>query len=94
MSKCQMRKYQPGGRCGSGFQENCKKEDTQGVSQAFSSYLAQREMFDKNLYSTSNSSSSNQIVVYEKKEIEKKGAEKNSVDQRKIDIDLILQGDF
>ncbi len=45
MSKCQMKKFLPGGRCGGS--NPCVKEDTSQTSQAFSQLMAAREAQDR-----------------------------------------------
>ena len=45
MSKCNMNKFKPGGRCG-GDSETRVKEDTQGVATSFASLLAARDAQD------------------------------------------------
>lgn len=64
MSKCQMKKYTPGGRCFEatppkggrcdGSESSSTYKDTQGVNQAFSNMLAQRDAFVNNLYKPSS----------------------------------------
>jgi hypothetical protein len=53
MSKCQMKKYVAGGRCG-GTESSSTHKDTQGVNQAFSNMLAQRDAFVNTLYKPSS----------------------------------------
>lgn len=86
MSKCQMRKYLPGGRCGT--MESIKKEDTQGVNTSFNDLLAQREAQITQMWAPiqKNSLTQTQLVVVKPKE-EKK-------DSKEQVINTILDGDY
>lgn len=85
MSKCQMRKYLPGGRCG-GVTESIKKEDTQGISTSFNSLLAQREAQMAQMWEKP-AKIETQIVLVQAKE-EKKQTSKEQL------INTILDGDY
>ncbi len=85
MSKCQMKKFMPGGRCGGSSSLTQPTLQSNEVSNAYSNLLASRTQQDNQLFSTQSSTS---LVVLPKKE------STNTSSQRAKDIDLILSGDF
>ncbi len=101
MSKCNMNKFKPGGRCG-GDSVPVKKEDTQGVSSSYSALLAARDAQDRSfatpalkqmfeaakpqhIVQASPSGGGEQQAIIL--------AKKPVVDKQKI-MDMILQGDM
>lgn len=87
MSKCQAKKFLPGGRCG-GTSVQTPKEDTQGVQTSFSQLLAQREAMDAKLWAAPST---------EKKEFALVAVEQKQLSQQKqkeVDISCILGDDF
>lgn len=89
MSKCNMNKFKPGGRCG-GDSAPLQKEDTQGMASSFASLLAARDAQDRTFATPGlqkvfeESKPQQQAIVLAKKPVQ---------DKQKI-MDLILQGDM
>ena len=85
MSKCQMRKFLPGGRCSSS--NNCVKEDTTQTGKALSDLMAAREAQDRMWTQTTISSNipSQAIVVVK---------EQQKPPNKKDLISTILNGDM
>jgi hypothetical protein len=105
MSKCQARKFLAGGRCG-GTSAPGTKEDTQGVQASFSQLLAQREAMDAKMWAAptkeeerkgtppfgepkgSLTQTQTTTLAVLKQEV------LSNQQQRKADIDFVLEGDF
>ena len=89
MSKCNMNKFKPGGRCG-GDSVPVKKEDTQGVSSSYSALLAARDAQDRSFATPAlkqmfeAAKPEQQAIIIAKKPV---------IDKQKI-MDMILQGDM
>lgn len=93
MSKCQARKFLAGGRCG-GSSACGTKEDTQGVSSSFAALLAQRDAMDVKMWAaptkveeTKTIQTQTTLTVVKKEVLQQS-------QQRKADIDFVLEGDF
>ncbi len=92
MSKCQARKFLAGGRC-SGNSGSCVKEDTSSISSSFASLLAQREAMDAKIWTTTKTeiqttpfTQTTTLAIVKQKVPSKE-------QQRKADIDFVLEGD-
>jgi hypothetical protein len=89
MSKCNMNKFKPGGRCG-GDSGACAKENPSGVSSSYSALLAARDAQDRSFATPAlkqmfeAAQPQQQAIILAKKPV---------VDKQKI-MDMILQGDM
>ena len=103
MSKCQARKFLAGGRCG-GTSAPGTKEDTQGVQTSFSQLLAQREAMDAKMWAAPTKEDERKnthlfegpkgpLIQTTTLAVVKQEVLSNQ-QQRKADIDFVLEGDF
>ena len=82
MSKCQMNKYKPGGRCGSQSQEK-EKEKPKAQDKSLAQLIAQRDLQDKQWNQQSQELPKSQLAVIQTPRATKPD-----------DINFILEGDF
>jgi len=93
MSKCQMKKYAAGGKCGTMSSSFETKDGVKEVNAKLSAALAERAKQDA-LFSLPASASGKPEQHQPAQAIVALPAEKPSANQKYTDIDLILSGDF
>ena len=89
MSKCQMRKFMPGGRCG-GSGDTSNRDTQSSLSSAYSNLLQQRALQEKGVFQNQNQNQKTDSLQLVKKVEEKL----SNSSQRLQDIDFILNGDM
>ena len=94
MSKCQMRKFMPGGRCGGGGGDTSNRDTQSSLSSAYSNLLQQRALQEKGVFQQTPIAQ-NQNQKTDSLQLVKKVEEKlSNSSQRLQDIDFILNGDM
>lgn len=93
MSKCQMRKFMAGGRCGgTGSESNRGNESS--LSNAYSNLMQQRALQEKGLFQQPSFTPETNINTNSLQLVKKVEEKLTTSSQRAKDIDFILNGDM
>lgn len=88
MSKCQIGKYRPGGRCAGAAAEAGVKKDAGSLGSAYAALMAARERLDTSVLAPAHAE---QVQPQVKTDAITLFTQGNKSAQRKADIDLILK---